>query len=231
MRHSFNKGNHFEVKAVAVDLDGTMIDSAPDLAAAANLTLKEMKAPTLSVKTIVGMIGDGIDTLLKRCVKESIGKELSIDEMERYRQVMRGFYAENVFTLSRIYPGVVTALEAWRQKGIVLACITNKASELTLGLLEKAELMQYFHFVYCADIPEQRKPAPEMIHTFLSDAEVDSAQCIMIGDSSHDLHAAERAGVQGIAVTYGYGNIAGDDVKSILAVDSLGEIKLTLLDV
>ena len=67
----------YEVKAVAIDLDGTMINSAPDLAAAAILTLEQMNAPILSVETVIGMIGDGIDTLLKRCVRESLGKELS----------------------------------------------------------------------------------------------------------------------------------------------------------
>ena len=150
----------YDVKAAAVDLDGTMINSAPDLAAAANLTLEQMNAPVLSVETVIGMIGDGIDTLLKRCVKESLGKELSDNEMKKYRRLMREFYAADLFTKSHVYPGVISALTEWREKGIVLSCITNKASELTLPLLEKAQpfIDQARKFQH----PKQKSPAHTM---------------------------------------------------------------------
>ena len=218
----------YEVKAVAIDLDGTMIHSAPDLAAAANLTLAQMGAPILSLETVIGMIGDGIDTLLKRCVKESLGKELSDNEMKKYRLIMREFYAADLFTKSSIYPGVVSALTKWREKGIALACITNKASELTLPLLEKAQLAGYFAHTYCADRPSDRKPAPGMIYSFLSDSNVTPDSCVMIGDSVHDLHAAESAGVAGIGVSYGYGEVDPDGNYLHAIVDSLDMIDLHL---
>ena len=218
----------YEVKAVAIDLDGTMIHSAPDLAAAANLTLEQMGAPILSLETVIGMIGDGIDTLLKRCVKESLGKELSDDEMEKYRLIMREFYAEDLFTKSSIYPGVVSSLTKWLEKGIELACITNKASELTLPLLEKAQLGRYFNHTYCADTPADRKPAPAMIHSFLSDSKVTPDYCVMIGDSVHDLHAAENAGVAGIGVSYGYGEVDPNGNNLHAIVDNFDMIDLHL---
>ena len=221
----------YGVKAAAVDLDGTMINSAPDLAAAANLTLEQMNAPVLSVETVVGMIGDGIDTLLKRCVKESLGKELSESEMKKYRRLMREFYAADLFTKSHVYPGVVSALTEWREKGIVLSCITNKASELTLPLLEKAQLTEYFNQIYCADEPTDRKPAPAMIHSFLSDFDVEPDHCVMVGDSVHDLHAAESAGVFGIGVSYGYGTVDSDSHNSPPIVDRLDTIDLHLASV
>ena len=216
----------YEVRAAAIDLDGTMINSAPDLAAAANLTLEQMDAPILSLETVIGMIGDGIDTLLKRCVKESLGKELSDKEMKQYRRVMREFYAADLFTKSHVYPGVVTALQEWREKGIVLCCITNKASELTLPLLEKAGLSQYFNHTYCADKLADRKPAPAMINSFLSDCDVAPDYCVMVGDSVHDLHAAESAGVIGIGVSYGYGEVNPDVKNPHAIVDRLDAINL-----
>ncbi len=221
----------YDVKAAAIDLDGTMINSAPDLAAAANLTLEQMDAPVLSIETVIRMIGDGIDTLLKRCVKESLGEELSGNEMEKYRRLMREFYAADSFTNSHVYPGVVSALTKWREKGIVLSCITNKASELTLPLLEKAQLTEYFDHIYCADKPRDRKPAPAMIHSFLSDFNVEPSHCVMVGDSVHDLHSAQSAGVVGIGVSYGYGKVEFDGPNSPPVVDRLDTIDLHLVSV
>jgi len=231
MLHSQIESIVYNVKAVAIDLDGTMIHSAPDLAAAANLTLAQMNAPILSVETVIGMIGDGIDTLLKRCVRESLGKDLSDNEMVKYRRVMREFYAVDLFTQSHIYPGVVSALKEWREKGILLACITNKASELTLPLLELAQLADYFDHTYCADRADYRKPDPAMIHSFLSDSNIASEYCIMIGDSVHDLHAAESAGVAGIGVSYGYGKVAPDGDNLHAIVDRLDAIDLRLVNI
>ena len=221
----------YDVKAAAIDLDGTMINSAPDLAAAANLTLEQMDAPVLSIETVIGMIGDGIDTLLKRCVKESLGRELSDNEMEKYRRLMREFYAADSFNKSHVYPGVVSALTEWREKGIVLSCITNKASELTLPLLEKAQLTEYFDQTYCADEPKDRKPAPAMIYSFLSDYNVEPNHCVMVGDSVHDLHAAQSAGVVGIGGASGYGKGDPDGPNSPTIVDRLDTIELHLVSV
>lgn len=195
-----------EVSAIAIDLDGTLVDSAPDLATAANLTLQSLGAQPLPEERIRSMIGDGIDRLLRRVLSAAGIGDPEPAELARLGRLMRSNYRDGLFVYSSIYPGVFEALNRWQGSGLTLACVTNKASELTLPLLQEAELAQYFEYVYCADLPETRKPAPAMLLAFMRDSGVNAASCVMIGDSSHDVMAARAAGVRAIAVTYGYGD-------------------------
>jgi len=213
------------ISAVAIDLDGTLLDSAPDLAAAANRTLRSLGARALPEARIRSMIGDGIDRLLQRCLDAAGIADPDPAERAQRTRMMRAFYRDDLFARGSIYPGVVEALKRWQGSGMTLACVTNKASELTLPLLREAGLEHYFERVYCADLPEQRKPAPAMLLAFMRDCAVNAASCVMIGDSSHDVMAARAAGVRAIAVTYGY----GDPLKTRQAVPWLHTDRLDTL--
>jgi len=215
-----------KVAAVAIDLDGTLVDSAPDLAAAANKTLHAMGAGRLAEAQIRAMIGDGLDALLQRCLQAALQREPDRDELSRGRQLMRGFYRDAVFRLGQVYPGVIPALERWQSQGLILACVTNKASEFTRPLLHNAGLERYFFAQYCADEREQRKPSPALLLQFLEEVVVAPQDCVMIGDSSHDVMAAQAAGVRAVAVSYGYGDPRAGGGLPWRTADRLDELAL-----
>ncbi|MEQ8515773.1 MAG: HAD-IIIA family hydrolase [Chromatocurvus sp.] len=198
------------LEAIAVDLDGTLVDSLPDLARAANHTLSRRGLSPLHEDEVRGMIGDGIDTLLYRCLQRSLGRDPERRELEEAIPVMRGHYADHVFEHSCIYPGVLEALADWQGRGIRLACVTNKASVLTRPLLQGAGLQAFFESVQCADYSAERKPAPTMLLRLLAEFAIDPTRCAMIGDSTHDIGAARAAGMIAVGVDYGYGNPHGE---------------------
>jgi len=212
-------------RAIAIDLDGTLVDSAPDIAAAANAALAELGLPTLPVQQVRGMIGDGIDTLMERCLAAALGAAPEPGICEQARPLIRGAYARAVFRDSRIYPGVEAALTAWRKRGLRLACVTNKASVLAAPLLEQSGLAAYFDGLYCADERSERKPSPALLERFLADAGISAGECVMIGDSVHDMGAAHAAGVAAVAVDYGYGNPQADPAElPLCTVSSLEQL-------
>jgi phosphoglycolate phosphatase len=192
------------IAALGIDLDGTLIDSAPDLAWAANTALTACALPPLPEQQLRGMIGDGIQVLLRRALTAAQGHDVSDALLAQARPVMLAAYRDNLFQRSVVYPGVLAALQRWREQGMRLTCITNKMSSLAQPLLEQSGLLAYFEALYCADRPEERKPAPVLIKRALVDLQLPPQRFLMIGDSTHDLHAAQAAGARGLAVRYGY---------------------------
>lgn len=215
-----------KVTAIALDLDGTLVDSAPDLAAAANNTLQAMGLGRLAEAQVRAMIGDGLDVLLQRCLQATLEREPELDELSLGREMMRGFYGEEVFRRGRVYPGVQVALERWQRHGLLLACVTNKASKFTRPLLRDAGLDCYFSAPYCADEPGQRKPSPTLLLQFMREHAVEPSGCVMIGDSVHDMMAAHAAGVRAVAVTYGYGKPQAAGRSPWRTADRLDELAL-----
>jgi phosphoglycolate phosphatase len=139
---------------------------------------------------------------------------------------MHGFYRDAVFRLGRVYPGVTAALERWQGQGLKLACITNKASQFARPLLHDADLERYFCARYCADQRDQRKPSPSLLRQFMQDLAIEPQCCVMIGDSVHDMLAAEAAGMRAVAVTYGYGKPLTGGFSPWRTVDRLDELTL-----
>ena len=195
--------------AIGLDLDGTLVDSAPDIAWSANLTLRELGLPALAEEAVRRMIGDGIDTLLQRCLEASLGRAVAEPEFAGARPIMLRHYRNNIFNRGEVYPGVTTAMARWRAAGLPLFCITNKVSALTGPLLRACGLGEFLDGCYCADQKADRKPAPTLILRCIADLGIEPSRFLMIGDSSHDVLAARAAGSPAVAVNYGYGAAAG----------------------
>lgn len=189
---------------VAIDLDGTLIDSAPDLASAANNLLRTIGAKTLPVTQIVNMIGDGIDALVDRVLSASLGSSPSTATFAKHRTTFVELYRARIFNESRVYVGVTAGLDKVAARGIPIACITNKRSDLTAPLLAASGLDAYFSAVICADDPAQRKPAPAMLETLAQRWHIRPEQILMVGDSRLDVACARAAGCPVAAVDYGY---------------------------
>jgi len=192
------------IRAAAFDLDGTLVDSAADLAAAANSTLEALGFYPLTERQIESLIGDGIERLVAAALAESAGCAPRQGTVATALELFSRRYAEQLFVRSSVYPGVVEGLGSLDALGIKLCCITNKRSAFTLPLLDAAGLADRFALVLCADRPEQRKPAPDLLIEACAHFGVRPEELLYVGDSRADVAAARAANCPVAAVDYGY---------------------------
>jgi len=191
------------IDAVAFDLDGTLIDTAPDLGAAANMMLVILGARPLPEQQVPKLIGAGIDGFVKRVLTLS-GVTADQPLESTAAMLFRNLYGQRLFERSRIYPGVVSTLRTLLEGGRTLCCVTNKESKFALALLEFAGLRDFFSAVLCADRLEDRKPSPNLLRAACTHARVEPARMLCVGDSRADIGAAHAAGCPVVAVDYGY---------------------------
>ncbi len=206
------------VKAVMIDLDGTLLDTIPDLAAAANGMLTELGMPALPVATIRNYVGKGIANLIERTLTNSMDGKPDPNLFERAVPVYERTYREANGKHTTMYPGVREGLDLLRAQGYPLACVTNKSERFTLPLLDYVKLSEYFVSVVAGDTLPQKKPDPEPLWHACKQMNVKPNEMLMIGDSLNDAQAARAAGCPVFCVTYGYNE--GHDVQS-LDVDAI----------
>ena len=213
------------VKLVLFDLDGTLVHSAPDLAYAANLMLRELGKPEQPYERIVGWIGAGMARLVKRALTGEMDGEPAPVLFERGLASFKEHYRANLTRYSRAVPGAVETLDALAVNGFALGCVTNKPHAFTRPLLDRLGLSKHFDIVVAGDTVAARKPDPLPLRYACEQSGVTPARTVMIGDSSSDMLAAQAADVHSIAVTYGYNH--GRDMREFepdFAVDSLAEV-------
>jgi len=206
------------VKAVTIDLDGTLADSIPDLAAAADMMLRELGRPALGVERIRDFVGKGIPRLVERTLAGSMDGTATKEEMDRALPVFERHYAQVNGRHSVLYPGVMEGLEAWGSMGMPLACVTNKSGRFTLPLLEQLGIAPYFQQIIGGDALPQKKPHPAQLLHAARGFGIAPGEMLMIGDSGNDAQAARAAGCPVFCVPYGYNE--GQDVRT-LDVDAI----------
>ena len=195
------------IEAVAFDLDGTLIDTAPDLAAAANSMLRILGGQPVPEHCVAALIGDGVDSFVARVLEEGGGASQLDATLQPWARVLfRNLYEQQLFARGRIYAGVVQTLVVLESAALALCCITNKESRFALPLLEAAGLRERFAVTVCADRPEDRKPSPSMLLATCRQLGVEPADLLYVGDSPADIAAARAARCRVVAVTYGYGD-------------------------
>jgi phosphoglycolate phosphatase len=192
------------IRAAAFDLDGTLVDTAPDLGAALNATLTTLGLPALPAERIPVLIGEGIDRFLIKALTESCGFPPPQAMVPAVAELFERTYRERLFEHSRVYPGVAEALTALEHAGIALCCVTNKHSTFALPLLEAALLREHFAFTLCADRVETRKPRPDLLLAACEHLSLEPTQLLYVGDSHTDVVAAEAADCRVLVVDYGY---------------------------
>ena len=196
------------IRSITIDLDGTLLDTVPDLAAAANAMLRELGRPELPIETIAAFIGRGIPKLVARCLPD-----LDDDAVDQAQAVFRRHYAVENGRRSRLFPGVLEGLQAFRAAGLPMAVITNKAAAFTEPLLVATQLNSWFEFAVSGDSLAHKKPHPaQLLHACERMGTV-PAENLHIGDSHHDAVAARAAGCPVFIVPYGYNE--GEDVQGI----------------
>lgn len=189
---------------ILFDLDGTMIDTAPDLIHAANHTLELNGMARVEARIIQPAVGIGARAMMSAAMAE-LGREASDDELTRMTEAFTAYYAENILVDSRPFPGLVDAMDLLRAEGAVLGVCTNKREWLARKLLAGLALDGYFQAIAGRDTFPKCKPDPAHVLETIRLAGGDSARAVMIGDSSADSRAAQGAGVPFIGVSFGYG--------------------------
>ena len=190
------------MRGVLLDLDGTLIDSRRDLAAATNRLLAELGLSPLPLEQICSFVGNGARTLVRRSL-DAADPERRVD---RAAPVLRNFlthYEAVMLDTTKPFPGVVDGLGRLRSAGLALAVVTNKPIGPTSRILAALGLTRWFGAVLGGDSLATKKPDPAMLFAASDQLGVDIAGCVMVGDSDVDMAAAGAAGVPGIWCSYG----------------------------
>lgn len=191
------------VKAVLLDLDGTLLNTVGDIAMAANMMRASLGFAPLDVALITTFVGKGIPNLVSKSLKDAVGEvgptalKVAVANFERQYEKCFG-------DTSAPFPGVIDGLNAFKEKGLRLGCVTNKAEKFTLPLLEKTGLSAYFEITVSGDSLPEKKPHPLPLKHAAEFFGCTTAEMLMIGDSVNDAEAARAAGSPVFIVPYGY---------------------------
>ncbi len=206
---------------VIFDLDGTLVDSAADIAEAVDRMLADWRLPRVDEATVRSWIGDGVGNLVRTALAHA-GSAVAVDE------AMPGFmrhYRDCLLRSPRLYPGVAEALQALRDRGVPLAICTNKPSAMVPPLLEHLGIAGRFDAVLGGDsLPERKPSAVPLLHLCRQFGQA-PGDCLMVGDSATDLGAARAAGMPIALVRYGYPrDLDIDNAGAVAVVDDLREL-------
>ena len=200
--------NASHISLITFDLDGTMVDTASEIAEAANRTLADIGLPRRPLGDVTCLIGHGTRELMRGLLAQAraAGHAELVDKLdsEQVMHCFEGHYQATTGTDSQLYPGCLSGLQRLRAAGIKLACVTNKEIRFAERVLEVTGLAEFFPIVIGGDSLAWKKPDPLVINHCLEALSVDQSRAAHVGDSSIDVDTAKRAGVAAWAVPYGY---------------------------
>ncbi|WP_275287930.1 phosphoglycolate phosphatase [Halomonas elongata] len=191
-------------RLVAFDLDGTLVDSVPDLAAAVDDALRDLDMPVAGEASVRDWVGNGSMVLIERALRDALGQDADAERCREAHERFLVHYAQRPCRSTRLYPGVREALEALRGAGMVQVLVTNKPEAFIAPILAHFELTGYFALCLGGDSLPRRKPDPLPLTHAAEWFSVLPSNCLMIGDSRHDIAAGRAAGFRTLAVPYGY---------------------------
>lgn len=213
--------------AVVFDLDGTLVDTAPDLRAHVNDVLRELGRPGLDLDSVRTMVGDGARTLLRRGLEASGGIPEAVDLDALYRRFLQGYTADPVRD-SAVHDGVVAVLDGLLAAGVRLGVCTNKPQAPTDRLLSALGLERFFRAIVGGDILPVRKPDPGHLAAVLERLGALPSRAAMVGDSAHDVGAARALGLPCILVSFGYTAVPAHALGGDRLIDHFAELPAAL---
>lgn len=211
---------------ILIDVDGTLVDSVPDLAYCVNEMLMQLGMPERDEQSIRHWVGNGVERLVKRSLINALYGEPDEALYQKALPIFRDLYAVNTSVRSHLYDGVPEGLEYMKNAGYRLGCVTNKAGEFTLPILRDLGIADYFEVTICGDDTPRKKPDPLPLLTACERLAVKPEHSLMIGDSQSDVKAARAAGFSIICLSYGYNH--GEDIRDFnpdAVIDSFTELK------
>ncbi|MBB4120329.1 phosphoglycolate phosphatase [Martelella radicis] len=214
---------------VIFDLDGTLVDTAPDLIESLNHAIAPEGLPPFDISQLHQLVGKGVKVMIERAFAL---REAALDD-EIFEACFDRFtthYRDGMPGKSRPYPGTRAALERLKAEGFTLAVCTNKRMPLTMPLLTSLELADYFEVITGGDSFEYRKPDPRHVLSTIERAGIKPQNAVMIGDSSNDIDAARGADVASVAVTFGYADRAVETLGANRMIGHFDELTAALID-
>lgn len=210
---------------VLVDVDGTMVDSVPDLAFSVDRMMEQLGLPTRGEAIVRHWVGNGVERLVKRALTATLEGEPDADLFERALPIFQAIYKENTSVRSQLYPGVREGLDLLKARGYKLGCVTNKAAQFTEPLLAALGVAPYFALVVSGDTLPEKKPNPMPLLYAAQYFGVAPETALMLGDSISDVKAARAAGFAIVCMSYGYNH--GLDIRAFgpdAVIDSMTEL-------
>lgn len=216
-------------KMILVDVDGTLVDSVPDLAFCADEMMRQLGMPVRGEERVREWVGNGVERLVRRALVGQLDGEPDDALFERAYPLYLSLYAENTSKRSHLYPGVREGLDYLKAARYQLGCVTNKAGQFTEPLLKTLGLYDDFSIVISGDTLEKKKPDPLPLLHAAQFFGTDPSDALMIGDSVSDVKAARAAGFQIVCMSYGYNH--GVDIRDAepnAVIDSMIELRSLL---
>jgi phosphoglycolate phosphatase len=213
-------------KMILIDVDGTLVDSVPDLAYCVDEMMRRLGMPARGEEQVRQWVGNGVERLVRRALVGRLEGEPDEAQFQKAYPLFLELYADNTSTRSHLYPGVREGIDYLEGAGYKLGCVTNKAARFTEPLLRKLGLFEAFGIVISGDTLEKSKPDPLPLLHAAGFFGVPPEQSLMIGDSVSDVKAARAAGFQIVCMSYGYNH--GRDISEAgpdAVIDSMVQLR------
>jgi phosphoglycolate phosphatase len=211
---------------ILIDVDGTLVDSVPDLAYCVDEMMKRLGRQPHGEAAVRNWVGNGVERLCRRALIGQLDGEPAEQDFAAAYPIFLELYADNTSKRSVLYPGVREGLDYLKAAGYRLGCVTNKAAQFTLPLLRELGVHDEFEVIVCGDSLPEKKPHPLPLLHAAEQMGVTPAQSMMLGDSMSDVKAARAAGFQIVCMSYGYNH--GEDIRDYnpdAVIDSMLELR------
>jgi phosphoglycolate phosphatase len=221
------------ITVIFFDLDGTLVDSVPDLTAALNVMLQQLNLPERQEAQVRTWVGNGMDNLIRRAlIGDMDGSRADPALFARAKPLYKAAYAEHISVYSALYPGAREGLAELHAARVPMACVTNKPAEFARPLLDRLGISEFFATVVGGECTPHPKPAPDALLLCAERLDVSITQGLMVGDSLNDVGAARNAGCPVVCVPYGYNH--GYDIRDAqpdAVIDSIADLPALLVKI
>jgi len=216
----------FKPKLIMIDVDGTLVDSVPDLTYCVDEMMKQLGKEPCGETKVREWVGNGVPKLVERALTGELESVPNSDDFEKAYPIFLELYADNTAKRSCLYDGVREGLDYMKDRGYLLGCVTNKAEQFTLPLLKALGIFDDFAIIISGDTLAKKKPDPMPLLHSAEYFGINPKDCLMLGDSVSDVKASRAAGFEIICMSYGYnhGNDIADENPD-LVIDSMGELR------
>ena len=216
-------------KMILIDVDGTLVDSVPDLAYCVDEMMKALGREPHGEAKVRDWVGNGVERLTRRALIGQLDGEPSDEDFAKGYPIFLDLYKDNTSKRSCLYPGVREGLDYMKSQGYLLGCVTNKDAQFAIPLLKGLGIYDEFGIVVSGDTLSVKKPDPQPLLHAAAHFGVGAEDSLMLGDSKSDVTAARNAGFQIVCMSYGYNH--GEDIRNYhpdAVIDSMEELKTLL---